>query len=129
MAEATENQPTALKDLAHVPIRFRCLFPVVRSKNPIVRACAVLWPWPRYAYPGVVRLRAWLLGMTNLDSVARYARIEVPTPRLAFVVSRLKEKRSDLDLIIHEIEVLIDERSKVSKVRVSKIPKVLPPSE
>lgn len=120
----------ARTDAGVVPIRKRHLFPVRASENPIVRACAVLWPWANREYPGVVRLRAWLLGMSNLDSVATYAKLRVvPASRLRAVASRLRAKASEVLAMADELEHLAGTGPYPDTSKGLSKPQVAPPSE
>ena len=108
--------------------RVRVLFPKPASnRNLFRRASDALWPWGRSEYPGVTRLRAWLLGMNNLESARAYCKRKVlPRVRAGVVLSKLRAKRAELDALIAELEPLAGRAQQVGPSSEGKLSKVRP---
>lgn len=66
----------------------------------------MLWPWGHREYPGVQRLRAWLLGVSNLGTADRYAQVQAPRMRLRIVSAKLRAKASELLALADELDGL-----------------------
>ena len=119
-------------DAVLLPVKSRKLFPNRHSRNAIENACATVWPWSYQQYPGVQRLRAWLMGMTNVESAAAYCkRVEVPKVRLRIAAGKLRAMASSLIASADALDRLAGDggqklgpssEGKLSKVRPSAVP-------
>ncbi len=105
--------------------RFRTLFPQPSAKSILHRACEVLWPWGYRQYPGVMRLRAWLVDVP-VATGATYGKIPLPKSRVKILLAKLVSKRDELDRMIFEVQALLDA---VPKKDASPKPVIAPPPD
>lgn len=125
--QTKEFQPRAVKDWGYTRKRDRSLFATIAIRNVADRAMQVLWPWSREEYPGRMRLRAWLLGLENLNSARQYSRIKLPKLRVAFLADRLRQKRDEIDAVILELETLLADGKKNALQTKSRKVSISPP--
>lgn len=77
-------------------LRTRGLFPPSLTANLVDVATAALFPWSRKDYPGVMRLRAWLMGGIPVTSASAFRRVG-PSKRVWLAMAqRLRVKACEL---------------------------------
>lgn len=120
------------KDPDYVPLRFRALFVPPTSQSLIDRVCAAWFPWSRDQYPGLQRLRAWLLGAMRVETANRYRgkrALKLPAFRARIVANHLMAKAEELRDLAEELRAYAAARDATAKTGcvVRKVPLVAPP--
>jgi hypothetical protein len=100
--QISEKPVRAAKDTGHISLRRRRLFVEPIGPGLVDRATALLWPWSVRSYPGIGRLRAWLLDVP-VTTAAKY-REWLPRMRAVVLADRLRAKRDEIDALIAELE-------------------------
>lgn len=85
------------------PARFRQLFVNNAPKNLLDKALFALWSWKRWEYPGLARLRAWLID-ADAPTASQYRLIPLPAVRSRIAAAKLRAKATELWTIAEELE-------------------------
>lgn len=126
--EIERLRPKYSRESRHTRNRRRPLFVGALSDAIHERAISALWPWSRFEYPGKMRLRAWLLGLTNIRSASVYAGLRVLPPNRSRVLSsRLRSKAAELLEIADACDALADAGVRAPKPSAAR-KRVAPPS-
>lgn len=129
MPEPQQNRPYTHTQTAHVPVRFRSLFPPLSNTTLASRALAALWPWSRDAYPGLMRLRAWLMDCSP-ETAHAYRRLPLPKMRARIMADRLQSKIDELSRIVAELRAYAGSADKLPQsAHLPKAPRVEPPPD
>ncbi len=114
---------------AVTPLRFRTLFPSRKYVTLADQCLAALFPWRRAEYPGVVRLRGWLMGVDPRTALEYRKRKPLPWSTARTMAGHLEAKASELLRLAAECRAYADQSSQgaAAKARASKRAVVLPP--
>ena len=100
--ENPEIRGEALTPWDHRPKPVRVLFPKPPSGKTVDRAIWALFPWKVSTYPGVMRLRAWLMGDIPVTSATAFRKVG-PSKRVWLAMAqRLEAKAAELSALASE---------------------------
>lgn len=124
-APAARFQPYRERNPHHVPKRFRSLFGQPSGPEIAERALRIVWPWGRAEYPGLGRLRGWLMGGVSVKTADRYRRA-LPRSRARVMADRLEGIASGILAMVAELRAYADGGPAAGSLSRPKVP---PPAE
>lgn len=121
-----QNRIREPRDVGHVPLRARVLFQPPMTNGLVDRVVASLWPWTVRRYPGIRRLRAWLLGCGVVTGDAYRKR--VPRSRALLMAGKIETKAAELLALASELRAYAAGGSPARSLdAVQRRPVVVPP--